>query len=74
VEDVSPGDRAAAIEEKVMDFLDAGTRLVWVVYPRPRTVTVYLPDRTARELREGDELDGGEVLPGFRLPVAGIFR
>ena len=74
VEVVSPSDRAGAVHEKVMDYLEAGTRLVWVVHPRRRTVTVYHPDGSARVLHEGDELDGEDVLPGFRLPVAAIFR
>ncbi len=74
VEVVSPGDRAGEINDKVMDYLDAGTRMVWVVHRRRRTITVFNPDRTARVLRESDELDGGDVLPGFRLAVAEIFR
>lgn len=74
VEVISPWDRSAEVHEKVLEYLAAGTRLVWVVHPRGRTVTVYRPDGSARVLREGDELDGEDVLPGFRLPVAAIFR
>lgn len=74
IEVLSPSDRAGDVTEKVIEYLDAGTRLVWVVHPRRRTVTVYFPDRTARVLREGDDLDGGDALPGFRLAVADIFR
>ena len=74
VEVVSPSDRTSATLDKVMDYLDAGTPLVWVIHPGRRIVTVYYPDRTARVLGQGDELDGGDVLPGFRLPVAEIFR
>ncbi len=40
---------------------------------RARSVTVYVPGQAPRTLREGDTLDGGDVIPGFRLPVAGIF-
>ena len=69
VEVVSPWDRSADVH----DYLEAGTRRVWVVHPQRRTVTVYYPDRAARVLGEGDELDGEDVLPGFRLPVAAIF-
>jgi Uma2 family endonuclease len=74
IEIVSPSDRASDIAEKVEDYLDAGTRLVWVMHPRRRTVTVYYPDRTARILRESDVLDGEDVLPGFRIAVVDIFR
>lgn len=74
IEVVSPHDRQSDVMDKVLEYLDAGTRLVWVVEPRRRTVTVWTPDRTARILTEDDELDGGDVLPGFRLSIADIFR
>lgn len=74
VEVVSPTDRYRQVLEKVMDYLNAGTPLVWVIEPRRRLVTVYTPDQSARILTEQDELDGGDVLPGFRTPVAAIFR
>jgi Uma2 family endonuclease len=74
VEVVSPSDRARDVMDKVIEYLDAGVRLVWIVEPRRRIVTIWTPDRTARILTEADELDGGDVLPGFRLPVAQIFR
>jgi Uma2 family endonuclease len=73
VEIVSPSDRANEVTDKVMEYLDAGVKLVWVVHPRQRIVTVYTPDRIAHILREEDELDGGDVLPGFRLLVEEIF-
>lgn len=56
-----------------MDFLHAGVQLVWVVYPRQQQVYVYeSPDRVRLVLANG-ELDGGCVLPGFRLPLATLF-
>jgi Uma2 family endonuclease len=73
VEVVSPNDRMRDVADKVLEYLDAGVRLVWVVEPRRRTVTVWTPDRRARILTEPDELDGGDVLPGFRLPLVEIF-
>lgn len=74
VEIVSPSDRARYVLDKVMEYLDAGVRLVWVVDPRRRTVTEYHPDGTARILRETDVLGGGDVLPGFQVPVAELLR
>ena len=74
VEVVSPSDRWRKVLEKVSDYLDAGTPLVWVVLPARRLVNVYRADGTVQTLREGDSLDGEDVLPGFRLPVADIFR
>lgn len=73
VEVVSPSDSSDYVTDKVMEYLDAGTSLVWLVQPRRRIVTVYTPDRIGRVHGEEDELDGGDVLPGFRLPVAEIF-
>jgi Uma2 family endonuclease len=57
-----------------MEYLDAGVRLVWLVEPRRQIVTVYSADRTARVLTMGDVLEGGDVLPGFALPLADLFR
>ena len=74
VEVVSPSDRARDVRDKVRDYLDAGVPLVWVLHPRQRTFTVSTPGGVTSVLREGDELDGGDILPGFRLPVVEIFR
>jgi Uma2 family endonuclease len=74
IEIVSPNDRASDVLDKVLEYLEHGVRLVWVVDRKRRTVTVWTPDRVARLLGEGDALDGGDVIPGFRLPVADIFR
>jgi len=51
----------------------AGTRLVWVVDPQRRTVTVQEPPGAGRVVGEQDQLDGGEVLAGFRVPVPRLF-
>lgn len=72
VEVVSPSDTASAIQAKVEDWLRAGTRLVWVVYPETRSVAVYGSLADVRILREGESLDGGEVVPGFSCPLAEI--
>lgn len=66
---VSPGDSWRQVADKVRDYLTAGTRLVWVIDPRRRTVTVHRPGTAPRVLGEDDLLDGGEVLPGFAVPV-----
>ncbi|HEV8635807.1 MAG TPA: Uma2 family endonuclease [Chloroflexota bacterium] len=66
VEVVSPGDSAADVQDKVDTWLGFGTKAVWVLYPGPRLV-VHRPDGTARALGLDDEIDGGDVLPGFRM-------
>jgi Uma2 family endonuclease len=73
VEVVSPNDRAGAIEEKIELYQRFGVPLIWLLWPRRHTISVLELGRAARELREGDVLDGGDVLPGFRVPVADLF-
>jgi len=74
VEVVSPNDRPGEIEEKIAIYLGSGVPLLWVFWPRRRGVSIYAAGQPMRELTEGDELDGGEVLPGFRVAVADLFR
>jgi Uma2 family endonuclease len=70
VEIVSPGDSAEEVREKVRDYLAAGTRLVWVIYPRTEEVVVHTPDGLARTYGQDAVLEHFEVLPGFACPVA----
>ncbi len=69
VEVMSPSNSAPDMRDKVQQYLDAGTRLVWVVYPSPtmQYVDVFYPDGTAK--RVTDTPDGEDVLPGFTLPL-----
>jgi Uma2 family endonuclease len=73
VEVVSPNDMAYKVDEKVQAYLRAGVRLVWVVNPDARTVEVHRQTDKGVILREGDELTGEEVLPGFRCQVSELF-
>ncbi|HAX24544.1 MAG TPA: Uma2 family endonuclease [Chloroflexi bacterium] len=73
VEIVSPSDRASAVDAKVAEYLRAGTQLVLVVQPELRSIAVWTPDQRARVYREADEIDFGDVLPGFRLRVSDVF-
>lgn len=73
VEVVSPRDRAAAVQEKVLEYLDAGSRLVWVVDPATRSATVYRSRTEIRVLSDDEALDGGDVLPGLRIPLRELF-
>jgi Uma2 family endonuclease len=74
VEVVSPTDRAEASLDKVREYFEAGVRLVWVVYSKLRVVHVFDSFTTIRVLTRVDDLDGGEVVPGFRLPLATLFE
>jgi Uma2 family endonuclease len=73
VEVMSPTDRKRALRAKAERYLQHGTRIVWLVFPATRTVDVYSADGDIEELSMGGILSGGDVLPGFTLPVADIF-
>jgi Uma2 family endonuclease len=73
VEVVSPSDRAAEVLTKVAEYLEAGTRLAWVVYPQTQKIVVYRPSADVQMLSVGDTLEGGDVVPGFACPVAEVF-
>lgn len=73
VEVVSPNDTMPEVASKVRRYLEAGTPLVWVVIPRRKQVMVYRIAGDPITLGVDDELDGGDVLPGFQLKVADIF-
>lgn len=72
VEVLSPGNDEIEIARKVGNYLAAGT-VLWLVDPDKKTVDVYVPGQPRKTLRVGDFLEGGDVLPGFRLSVASIF-
>lgn len=72
VEIISPGNKAADIRLKVDQLLEAGTTLIWIVYPELRIVVAH-SQLGAQTLRESDTLPGGEVLPGFEIKVSDIF-
>jgi Uma2 family endonuclease len=73
VEVLSPSDRMADALAKIAMYLQAGTPLVWLVNPATRTVVVFRADMDPVTLAGSDTLDGGDVLPGFSVPVAEIF-
>jgi Uma2 family endonuclease len=73
VEIASPSESAPMIQGKVTDYLRAGTRLIWVIYPDTQTVTEFRSLAEARILTAEDSLAGGEVVPGFTLPLSRLF-
>lgn len=73
VEVLSPSDNPEDLQQKLRDWLEAGARLVWLVVPEARTVTLYRPDGSARLLREPETLEGEDVLPGLVIPLADLF-
>ncbi|HKO42856.1 MAG TPA: Uma2 family endonuclease [Pyrinomonadaceae bacterium] len=73
VEVNSPSDTVLEVEKKVIEWLEFGSRLVWVISSKLNTVTVYRSLREIVVLTEADTLDGGDVIPGFQIAVAKIF-
>lgn len=73
VEVVSPSNSAGNMQEKVLQYLDAGSREVWVVQPNTRTIEVWRPGVGMRVVRDDGTLDGGDIIPGLRLAVADLF-
>ena len=69
VEVISPSDTLYEVEDKIAQYLAAGTRLAWVINPHRRTVAAHAPGAPVHVLGEGDTLDAGDVVPGFRCAV-----
>jgi Uma2 family endonuclease len=74
VEITSPTDLIDDLMDKIEEYFAAGVRLVWVIYPKQRKLYAYQSPTSVRILREGDELDGGAVLPGFRVSLTSLFE
>jgi Uma2 family endonuclease len=73
VEVVSPHDTHAEVMEKALAWLEAGSRMVLVMDAERRTVTVFRSRDEVRILTEGDTIDGADVVPGWKLPLAELF-
>ncbi len=73
VEVVSPNDTATEIQDKVNLYLEAGTPVVWIIYPDLQQVVVHQSNHTSKTVSRGDALDGGDVLPGLTIAVSDLF-
>ena len=73
VEVVSPTDSVGYVEDKIVEWIEAGSRMVWVVSSKLRTVTVYRSLTEITTLTERDTLDGNDVLPGFQMSITEVF-
>lgn len=73
VEVISPTDKAFDVVEKVQEYFAAGVQQVWHVYSHIQQVLIFSSPTQIRVLTVTDELTGDPVVPGFRLPVAGLF-
>jgi Uma2 family endonuclease len=73
VEVISEGNTRREMETKLEDYFGAGVRLVWYVYPKTKSALVFTSPTKKKEIDEAGSLDGGKILPGFRLPLAKVF-
>jgi Uma2 family endonuclease len=74
VEIISPSETAYSVETKVAEYLRAGVRLIWLVYPETQVVVEFAAGWQVRRLTKGDTLDGGAVVPGFTMALTRLFR
>jgi Uma2 family endonuclease len=74
IEVVSESNTANEIALKLVDYFRAGVRQVWVVYPVSKQVYVYTSLTLVQILSESDALDGGDIIPGFRLHLKDLFE
>ena len=73
VEVLSRSNTKAEIARKLREYFASGTRLAWIVDPKTQTVRVHTSPTESTRLEADGVLDGGDVLPGFRLPLAELF-
>jgi Uma2 family endonuclease len=73
VEVISPSNTRQEMDRKLAEYFAAGVRLVWYVHPEPPRVVVYHSMTDLLEIGRDGTLTGGDVLPGFALPLAGLF-
>jgi Uma2 family endonuclease len=75
IEVVSPNDKVEELDKKIDAYLADGVRLIWVLKPQRRSAVVYAPDLEQPQFLEGDALlDGGDVLPGFKIALSKVFE
>ncbi len=74
VEVLSTKNTRAEIERKLREYFLGGVQVVWVIDPRKRTATIHNAADDRKAIDESGSLDGGDVLPGFSLPLAVLFE
>jgi Uma2 family endonuclease len=72
IEVLSPTNTMSEMFDRFTDYFSAGAKLIWLIEPEQRFAQVYLPDFSSTKVAENESLVGGDLLPGFRLPLAEI--
>lgn len=73
IEVVSPNDKAEELQTKMREYFEAGARQVWIIYPRERVAYIHTSRLECQGVSDTGDLTGGDVLPGFLLPLAQLF-
>ena len=73
VEVLSPSNTTKEIDRKLNEVFDAGCKLAWIIDPEDKTARVHTTAKRFKLLDGRGVLDGGKVLPGFKLPLAELF-
>jgi Uma2 family endonuclease len=74
VEILSPNNTRSEIDLRLKDFFASGTQIAWVINPETETVEVCHSPTQRRRIGSGADLDGEHLLPGFRYPIADLFK
>jgi Uma2 family endonuclease len=74
IEVISPSNSANQVNQKIGEYFKAGVRGVWVVFPEARLIYFYESPKKTTILDITDDLDGGDLIPGFRISLAELFE
>ena len=74
MEILSPNHTRAEIDERLRDFFSSGTQLAWIIDPESESVEICRSLTQRKLLGPGAFLEGEDVLPGFRYPIANLFK
>jgi Uma2 family endonuclease len=73
VEVISKGNTPREMELKLKDYFRRGVQLAWYIYPKTETAVVYTSPQSGKPVDKDGALEGGKLLPGFRLPLKKLF-
>ncbi len=73
IEVLSESNTRAEMDRKLRDYFFAGVQMVWLINPKTQTAEVYTSPTDKKRIPKNGSLDGGEVLPGFRVALPKLF-
>jgi Uma2 family endonuclease len=73
IEIISPSDRSGEVSKKTRDYFRHNVRQVWIVQPETHEIFIHRPNKSIELFEEGDILKAEDILPGLRIPLAGVF-